>query len=405
MIIKNTYQIIPSWQELLHQEEHIALYCSFGNFSSKWSGALAVGSKKSIDSSTIRKANLNHEPWFGHILYDYKNTLYPSLNSKHRDVNSFPDIFLFTPKKLIRENQKDWTAVSQKLINANIDIGIQQKTKLKCNFSKEEYLHAFSQIKKWIQLGDFYEVNFCIEFTAKINQVHLGGLFTRFAHISQMPFTAFYRYKDQFALVASPERFLKRNGNKLISEPIKGTIARGKTAKEDDQFKRVLEQSTKERSENIMIVDLVRNDLSKIAVKNSVSVTKLCEIVPFKHVFQSISTVECEVEPGKHFHEILSATFPMGSMTGAPKHRVMRRIEEVEKSSRGIYSGSIGYIEENGDFDWNVVIRSLKYNAQTGILAFNVGSAITHLSSAEEEYNECILKAKAIAELLDINLY
>ena len=204
---------------------------------------------------------------------------------------------------------------------------------------------------------------------------------------------------DDYSIFSgSPERFLKKVGSKLISEPIKGTAKRGLTKTEDEELIKSLVSDPKERAENVMIVDLVRNDLSKIATKNSVQVEELCQIYSFETVHQMISRISCDIKESASFTEIIKATFPMGSMTGVPKIRAMELIEEHESFKRGVYSGSIGYIKPNGDFDFNVVIRSLVYNRKNNYLSCSVGGAITIQSDPEKEYEECLIKVKRILD-------
>ena len=203
-----------------------------------------------------------------------------------------------------------------------------------------------------------------------------------------------------YLICASPERYLQKNSNKLLSQPIKGTIKRSPEPVEDAQLKIDLKTSLKEQSENIMIVDLVRNDLSRIAKRGSVTVEELCTIYSYKQVHQMISSISCELKDNITFTEIIKSTFPMGSMTGAPKVSAMKLIEHYESSKRGLYSGTLGYINPEGDFDFNVVIRSILYNTKNKYASFMVGSAITDKSVAEAEYEECLLKAKAMFEVL-----
>jgi para-aminobenzoate synthetase component 1 len=220
--------------------------------------------------------------------------------------------------------------------------------------------------------------------------------FFKMNEVTQAPFAAYVQFDEFSVFCGSPERFLKKEGNKLITQPIKGTAPRGLDEKEDELIKEQLRNNPKERSENIMIVDLVRNDLSQVASKASVKVDELCGIYTFETVHQMISTVSCELRENITFLDILKATFPMGSMTGAPKKRAMELIEEYESFKRGLYSGTIGYIAPNGDFDLNVVIRSLTWNAKTGLLTLATGSAITVSANGPSEFEECLLKAEAL---------
>lgn len=271
---------------------------------------------------------------------------------------------------------------------------------IKTRESKNLYIEKVNILKQHIQQGNIYEVNFCMEFFAEDVKINPFELYQKLIEISPMPFSCFVKHQSKYLLCASPERFLKKTNNKLLSQPIKGTIKRGLTNDEDMRLKEELKNSSKEQSENVMIVDLVRNDLSRIAKKGSVKVDELFGIYSFPQWHQMISTVSCIIKDGVSFEKILRATFPMGSMTGAPKISAMKLIDEFESSKRGMYSGSVGIMMPNGDFDLNVVIRSIQYNADTGYLSFMVGSAITIHSDAEKEYEECLLKAKAILSVL-----
>jgi para-aminobenzoate synthetase component 1 len=227
------------------------------------------------------------------------------------------------------------------------------------------------------------------------------AIFEKLNKISAAPFSAFSKFGNYFLLCASPERYIQKKGNKLMSQPIKGTAKRSQNKLEDEQLKTELSNNLKEKSENVMIVDLVRNDLSQIAKRGTVKVDELQTIYSFKQVHQMISTISCELKENITFSDILRSTFPMGSMTGAPKISAMKLIEEFESTKRGLYSGAVGYISPNGDFDFNVVIRSIIYNSENMYLSFMVGSAITDKAIAEQEYEECLLKAKALFEVLE----
>jgi para-aminobenzoate synthetase component 1 len=271
---------------------------------------------------------------------------------------------------------------------------------LRTRENKDSYIHKINTLKKHIQQGDIYEVNFCIEFFAENIIINPFNLYENLIRLSPMPFSCFIKHNNKYLICASPERFLKKVSKQLLSQPIKGTIKRGKNTTEDNALIQELKNSPKEKSENVMIVDLVRNDLSRIAEKGSVKVDELCGIYSFPQWHQMISSISCSIKDNIGFDEILKATFPMGSMTGAPKIRAMQLIEEYEASKRGMYSGSVGIILPNNDFDLNVVIRSIQYNSENNYLSFMVGSAITIHSNAEKEYEECLLKAKAILSVL-----
>ncbi len=347
---------------------------------------------------------------FGYLSYDLKNGT-EDLRSENFDGLDFPELFFFQPKKLflIKENtvdilylkmcdddlESDFEAILNCTISeaqSSMPIEIEQR------ILKPDYLSKVNAMLGHIRRGDIYEANFCMEFFAENAQIEPAVMFEKLNAISQPPFAVFFKNHKQFALSASPERYLRKENNKIISQPIKGTARRSGDPTEDESIKNALSANEKERSENIMIVDLVRNDLSRTAEKASVKVEELCGVYTFRQVHHLISTVVSQ--SGKSPGEILRTTFPMGSMTGAPKISAMNIIEKLEETKRGLYSGAIGYFTPDGDFDFNVVIRSILYNAEKKYVSFSVGSAITSLSDPELEYEECLLKAKAMREVL-----
>lgn len=275
------------------------------------------------------------------------------------------------------------------------DLRIQQKT------GRDEYLAIIRKLQQHILRGDCYEINFCQEFFAENAVIDPLQVYKNLSEISPNPFSGLYRQGDRWLLCASPERFIRKEGRRILSQPIKGTAKRVlNDQQEDQQLKEQLYHNPKDRSENVMVVDLVRNDLAKICEEGSVKVDELYGIYSFPQVHQMISTISGEIKKDVSFADIIQATFPMGSMTGAPKKRVMELIEQYEKTKRGIFSGAIGYISPEGDFDFNVVIRSILYNAADQYLSFQAGSAITFYSDAEAEWDECLLKAGAIIRVL-----
>jgi para-aminobenzoate synthetase component 1 len=334
------------------------------------------------------------------------------LHSANFDGLEFPDLYFFQPKKLFLlkgnqlemhylrfcddEMESDFEEIIQSAIYTDLtsEVNIQQR------ISKEEYVVKVEKMLEHIQRGDIYEANFCMEFFAENALINPLDVYQKLNAISEAPFSVYFKNDLQFLLSASPERYLKKIDTKIISQPIKGTSRRHAEIELDENSKKELETNEKERSENIMIVDLVRNDLSRTACKGSVEVEELCGMYSFKQVHQMISTIVSQVENTISPIEILKTTFPMGSMTGAPKISAMNIIENLEETKRGLYSGAVGYFTPNGDFDFNVVIRSILYNAQNQYVSFSVGSAITTLSDPEKEYEECLLKAKAMFAVL-----
>ena len=350
---------------------------------------------------------------FGYLSYDLKNDIEP-LSSQNFDGLNFPDLYFFQPKKLFFFKKNTVTimylnCVSDEISLDLIDIetfseSMETKStndiKIESRVSKASYIEKVTAMLSHIQRGDIYEANFCQEFyaTAKLDPLHT---YLKLNSIALTPFATFFKNGNHFLLSSSPERYLKKEGSTITSQPIKGTTRRSENRIEDQDLKSVLKSDQKERSENIMIVDLVRNDLSKIAKKGSVTVTELCEIHSFKQVHHMISTIVAEALPSLTPVDMITATFPMGSMTGAPKISAMKIIEALEETKRGVYSGAVGYFSPAGDFDFNVVIRSILYNAYNSYVSFSVGSAITSKSTPEKEYEECLVKAKAMRSVLE----
>ena len=277
----------------------------------------------------------------------------------------------------------------------------QDPIKIKLRIHKDDYFKKVTRLLEHIRKGDVYEINFCQEFYSEETQIAPVETYFKLNEISKPPFAAFLKLDDSYLLSASPERYLKKSGSKVSSQPIKGTAKRAANEVEDMLLKEALANDMKEQSENIMIVDLVRNDLSRVALKGSVKVDELCKVYTFEQVHQLISTITCEVETKIHPVDIIRATFPMGSMTGAPKISAMKLIETYEETKRGLYSGAVGYFTPNGDFDFNVVIRSILYNEKNKYVSYSVGGAITAKSDPVKEYEECLVKAKAMREVLE----
>jgi para-aminobenzoate synthetase component 1 len=351
---------------------------------------------------------------FGYLTYDLKNDT-ESLQSRNYDGLEFPDLFFFQPKKLflLKGNQLEMHYLNMcddeiecdfesLLKQTETTTEIFEPLNIQQRISKEFYLEKVSKMLDYINKGDIYEANFCMEFFAE-GEINPISKFQRLNEISKPPFAVYFKNNKHFLLSASPERYLKKEGIKIISQPIKGTAKRFLDAKEDEIAKQKLALDLKERSENIMITDLVRNDLSRTAQKGSVQVEELCGIYSFLQVHQMISTVTSLIDNQYSVIEVIKNSYPMGSMTGAPKISALKIIEELEETKRSLYSGAVGYFTPNGDFDFNVVIRSILYNQENQYVSFSVGSAITSLSIPEKEYEECLLKANAMLNVLNSN--
>ncbi|MVM35805.1 aminodeoxychorismate synthase component I [Spirosoma sp. HMF4905] len=411
---------------------------------------LFVGRKRVIsfsDSATIQDLADAHreQPSFlvGYLSYDLKNQL-EVLSSRNPNRLGFPDAYFVEPEWIIDfeednvviRGEGDLEAIAITLTDpsdrpnpspktgeggefgsfaplSRFGRGVgavrrvgegKERNAVQCRVTPQEYLDNVRQIQQHILAGDVYELNYCIEFFAE--HIDLEPLATYYAlnERSPMPFSSFLKIGDRYSMGASPERFLKKEGRNILSQPIKGTIRRGKTPEEDDALRAQLLSSEKERAENLMIVDLVRNDLARSAKTGSVQVDELFGIYGFQQVYQMISTVSATLRDGVSWADAIRNAFPMGSMTGAPKIRAMELIDELEVSRRGVYSGAIGFITPEGDFDFSVVIRTLLYNAQSQYASFSVGSAITYDADPEQEWEECLLKAQAIRSVLENSL-
>ena len=391
------------------------------NFSS-FDSILVVDAFTSIQTDTLDafiKLNEYHEvtkDWlFGYLTYDLKNDT-EALRSQNHDELEFPDLFFFQPKKIfilkgdilemhyLKCVEDDLESDLTTITNLEISKFDQAKTtdiKIKLRIHKEDYFNKVNALLEHIHRGDIYEVNFCQEFYAEEISLNPLETYLKLNEISKPPFATYLKFDDKFLLSASPERYLKKSGCTVISQPIKGTAKRAEDLVQDEVLKNQLRDDTKEQSENIMIVDLVRNDLSRIAKKGTVTVDELCKVYTFEQVHQLISTVSCEVENSMNPIEIIKNSFPMGSMTGAPKISAMELIEKYEVTKRGLYSGTVGYFTPNGDFDFNVVIRSILYNQSKHYISYSVGGAITAKSDPLKEYEECLIKAKAMREVLE----
>lgn len=355
-------------------------------------------------------ANRGH--WiFGHFSYDFGESLH-GIESKKPDPVGFSSARLFVPAICLKGNASsisvaysspdfDAEAFLQEVFSAPAHPVANPSYSLIPRINRDDYIEIIKKLQAHILRGDCYEINFCQEFSAISAQVSPLSVYHGLTSTSPNPFSCFYKQDTSYLMCASPERFLAKRGQQLYSQPIKGTAKRFPGDREADEASRVaLRGSKKELSENVMVVDLVRNDLSKICEKASVVVDELFGIYSYPQVHQMISTVSGVLKNGVPFSEILAATFPMGSMTGAPKMRVMELIERYEPSCRGLFSGAVGYFSPDGDFDFNVVIRSILYNENTQYLGYQVGGGITWYSKPEEEYEECMLKAEAIRKVL-----
>lgn len=364
----------------------------------------------------------------GYLGYDLKNDL-EDLVSANEDPLEMPTAAFFEPKFWLEaegnqavisgKSDEATTAFAERLKalpeerNGRSPVQTEPDITLSPRTDRSAYLAGARNLMSHIQRGDIYEVNYCIQFTGAAPSFDPLSAFIALQERTEAPMSVFSRMGPYHILSASPERFLKKSGDTLCSQPIKGTARRSPDAAEDTALAEALRNDPKERSENVMITDLVRNDLSRVAERDSVKVKELFGIRSFKTVHHMVTTVTADLSPRCGPWDAVKACFPMGSMTGAPKISATELIDRSENFRRGAYSGAFGRISPRRDspdrpadfdFDFNVMIRTLLYNSDKQLTALSVGSALTAAADPEKEYEECLLKARAIMEVLNPKL-
>jgi para-aminobenzoate synthetase component I len=354
----------------------------------------------------------NHKDWLlGHITYDYKNVLEPKLESRHPQRTAFPQLQFFCPRIVCYINKECRTLTIEsvtidpkEVYHQIMECAVTMQNQLpKLQFTKRidqpTYINTVQTIRKHIEDGDCYEMNFCNEGFCEYALIDPLSVFNALNHLSPAPFASYYRLGDKYMMSASPERYIYKKGQTILSQPIKGTARRDSDPLKDELIKTELKTNIKERAENVMIVDLVRNDLARCCEVGSVQVDELFGIYSFPQVHQMISTVSGKLSGNSHLTDAIRYSFPMGSMTGAPKMMVMKLIDLYEQSRRELFSGTVGYINPEGDFDLNVIIRSLFYNQSSQYLSYQTGGAITYDSVPQMEWEEMRLKAWALERI------
>jgi len=395
----------------------ILLFLDSNNYPSVYSGyecllaAGAVSSNSECHLTSLQQLhNASHDWVFGHISYDHKNLLEPKLTSGHPVKTGFPLLYFFIPQTVCHINREQtiltiesfddpgviYRSINETPVSPVVKMPTLQFTSV---IDKDSYMETIAKLRRHIADGDCYEINFCNEGFCENTDVASLQVFNALNALSPAPFAAYYRLEDKYMMCASPERYLRKEGDKILSQPIKGTARRDKDLLKDEEIKEALRNDIKERAENVMIVDLVRNDLARCCETGSVLVNELFGIYSFPQVHQMVSTVCGKLKAGVPFTDAIRYSFPMGSMTGAPKYKVMQLIENYERSARGLFSGTVGYITPGGDFDFNVIIRSLFYNAATRYLSYQTGGAITYDSDPQREWDETRLKAWALERI------
>ncbi len=425
---KDTYHISnfeDTKLKVLNWAQQFSTFCFLDNHHyhtahSSLECVLAAGARRFIKAEAgdalnqLQNAIDEKKSWlFGHLSYDLKNEV-EALSTTNPYKLGFPDLYFFEPEVVVHLSQEKiiieaidpmavWAQIKQQELVV-IETSTNAAITLTARLSKQAYIDIIKKLQQHILRGDCYEVNFCQEFFAENAAINPLAVYKKLGELSPNPFSALYRVQNNWLLCASPERFLRKEGYTVLSQPIKGTSKRVMdNPTEDEANKNQLLQSEKDKSENVMVVDLVRNDLAKICEEGTVAVDELFGVYSFPNVHQMISTISGRLLPDKDFSSIIRASFPMGSMTGAPKLKVMQLIEQYEQVKRGIFAGAVGYISPDGDFDFNVVIRSIMYNARSGYLSVLAGSGITYYSNPESEWEECLLKAAAMKKALAKN--
>ena len=413
---QSSKQILESLVGICSAFDDVCILSSNNSPNSSKNIFAGIGSLKTVksdpaqDSFEVLNTQISNSGnwWLGHFAYDLKNEI-ELLKSENSDNVGFPNLSFFSPEFVIQLEKDQLTIESygKKSASELFDITPTKKSisttiSIQARTTKDAYIKNVTQLLSHIQKGDIYEINYCIEFFAIDVSIDPGELFLKLNSLTEAPFSALYKNDNNWLICGSPERFIEKKGTKISSQPIKGTRPRGKTNEEDNLLKIELLNDPKERSENVMIVDIVRNDLSRSAQKGTVKVEELFGIHTFKNVHQMISTISCELDSATNPIEAIKNTFPMGSMTGAPKVKAMELAEKFENVKRGLYSGALGYFTPTMDFDFNVIIRSIQYNSKTGYLSLMVGSAITANSIPEKEYDECLVKAETLFQALGV---
>jgi para-aminobenzoate synthetase component I len=405
-------------QKMLNWANQFNIFCFLDNNKYNFEAPafecmLAVGCKSSytftgnMDAENLQAFYDKNPTWlFGHFNYNAFGNAY----EEQKENNSFKKGFFFEPEIIIKISNENIEIIKSNIDKETIFAAIEksglevliskQKIIALPLFAKEKYIAKIKKVQEHIARGDCYEINFCQKYEATNATIAPIETYQKLAALSPAPFGALYKVENNYCICSSPERFLEKQGTTIISQPIKGTSRRVADKAIDAANKLHLTQSEKEKSENVMIVDLVRNDLSMVCKKGSVHVKELFGVYSFPQVHQMISTIQGQVDKDEAALKLIKACFPMGSMTGAPKQKVIQLIEKYEEIDRGLFSGSIGYFTPENNFDFNVVIRSIFYNDVTNTLHFFAGSGITFYSNAEKEYDECLAKTEAMLQVL-----
>ena len=372
---------------------------------------LAVGVRMAGEEPRFDAAGRAGDWWFGHMAYGYKDRL-EALTSRCADGFNWPLTSWFVPRWVFEwnadgvslhvhaEDRAEGLAFAETLLACPDAMAASRRIAWEPSTANAEHLRHAAAMLSHIQLGDIYEVNYCIAHEA------IDGAFDPFTAFGALlartdaPFAGFYRMGHRFALCCSPERFIAFDGLHMRSEPMKGTRPRGADAEQDIRLRDELANDPKERSENVMALDVMRNDFSRVSVPGTVRVPELFGVRTHPRVHQLVSVVEAQRAPVFTPFDAVKAAFPPASMTGAPKIRAMQLIDAHEGRARGLYSGTMGFFAPDGTADLNVVIRTLLCDSATGMLSIPTGSALTSKCDPAAEWEECLVKFTSIADVL-----
>ena len=380
---------------------------------------LQISNKSANKTLEIFQEKLNHKnlAHFFTISYDFGLKL-ENIKPREKEFPTFPepDIFLAvfdcliihdynSGETFLRGNEKKFVEIEKILFEQNkqFNLDLRKKSNTSSNFTRKKYLETVKTIQEYIKRGDTYQTNLTQQFRAELDEnLSAQEIFWSLRKSHPAPFSAFFKREKDFVVSISPERFLRVRSPSISVNPIKGTRRRGKNSEEDFRLKNELTNSEKDRAENTMIVDLMRNDIGKICKFGTVKVEKLCDLETHPTLFHLVSSISGELGENVNFADILKAVFPCGSITGAPKYRTMQIIDKLETANRGLSMGAIGFCDFDKNLDLNVAIRTLVLRENEAI--FNVGGGIVIDSVPELEYEESLLKAKAIFNALNAKL-
>jgi para-aminobenzoate synthetase component I len=418
-IAAGRYDILK--HEMLNWAQQFSIFLfldsnSYTDAYSRYECMLAIGAHEHVAFTSladVQQWHDAHKDWlFGHIAYDYKNELETKLSSRHEEKLAFAPLYFFCPEIVCTVNTDKTKLTIESVGITPLEVyksmlfampdeepALLPKLSFTQRIDKAKYLQTIDALRSHIKEGDCYEINFCNEGYCTGADVAPLQVYYALNKLSPAPFAAFYRNDESYLMCASPERYLRKAGSAITSQPIKGTAKRGADALEDEAQKQALQNSVKDRAENVMIADLVRNDIARSCETGSVCADELFGIYTFPQVHQMISTISGTLRSDASFTDAIRYSFPMGSMTGAPKIKVIQLIDSYEQTRRELFAGTVGYITPAADFDFNVIIRSLFYNADAQYLSYQTGGAITYDSTPEQEWEEMRLKAWALERI------